>query len=353
MNVLLVVEGASDQIAVETLAERRGLELEAAGARVVRLGGAHRIAGFLDQLGPPTDRPKLAGLCDAGEEAVFRRALERAGFGSNLGRAALEELGFYVCVEDLEDELIRALGAAAVEEVLRANDDLHRFRTLQQMPAWRGRPIEAQLRRFMGSGGRRKIRYARLLVEALDPDRVPRPLERVLCHAVDVVQGSSPAVELQDYGDDDVWLAEALETDPEVMRELGGPVSRDRLRRIQPRRVADPWYFTIVQRAGGAAIGTIGVWETHHDGHSLFETGWMVLPAHQGRGVASAALALLIERVRAEPRIASIHAFPPVTNAPSNALCRKFGFELRGETEFVYASRTLNCNHWALDVSAT
>jgi hypothetical protein len=116
---------------------------------------------------------------------VFRRALERAGFGSDRTRADLERLGFYVCVADLEDELIRALGPSAVEEILRANDDLHRFRTLQQMPEWRGRAPEEQLRRFMGSGGRRKIRYARFLVEALDPGRVPRPLERVLAHAVE------------------------------------------------------------------------------------------------------------------------------------------------------------------------
>jgi RimJ/RimL family protein N-acetyltransferase len=75
----------------------------------------------------------------------------------------------------------------------------------------------------------------------------------------------------------------------------------------------------------------------------------MVLPAHQGRGVASGALALLIERVEAEPRFDRIHAFPPVTNAPSNALCRKFGFTLLGPHEFVYAGRTLHCNHWALD----
>jgi len=97
----------------------------------------------------------------------------------------MEKLGFYVCVADLEDELIRALGAAAVEGILRANGDLRRFRTLQQMPAWRGRPTEEQLRRFMGSGGRRKIRYARFLVDALDLKRVPRPLDRVLAHAAE------------------------------------------------------------------------------------------------------------------------------------------------------------------------
>jgi hypothetical protein len=183
MSAVVVVEGMSDQIAIETLAERRGVDFAAAGIQVARLEGAHRIGSFLAQLGRGDNGPRLAGLCDAGEEPVFRRALERAGLGSELTRAQMERLGFYVCVADLEDELIRALGAAAVEELLRLNGDLRRFRTLQQMPAWRGRAVEEQLRRFMGSGGRRKIRYARIFVDALDLDSVPRPLDRVLAHA--------------------------------------------------------------------------------------------------------------------------------------------------------------------------
>jgi len=182
VSVIVIVEGESDQVAVETLAQRRGVDLGALGIRVECLGGAHRIGAFLEQLGE--DRPRLAGLCDAGEEPVFRRALERAGFGSGLTRADLERLGFFVCDADLEEELIRAIGVTRVEGIVRANDDLHRFRKLQQMPAWRGRATEEQLRRFMGSGGRRKIRYARLLVEALDLDRVPRPLDRVLAHSL-------------------------------------------------------------------------------------------------------------------------------------------------------------------------
>jgi hypothetical protein len=178
VGAVVVVEGASDETALEALAGRREIDLEAAGVRIVRLGGAHRIARFLAELGPPAGGLRLAGLCDAGEEPVFRRALERAGLGSDL-----EELGFYVCDADLEDELIRALGAPAVEKILQANGDLHRFRTLQQMPAWRGRPAEKQLRRFMGSGGRRKLRYARILVEALELNRIPRPLDAVLTRA--------------------------------------------------------------------------------------------------------------------------------------------------------------------------
>jgi hypothetical protein len=186
VSVVVVVEGESDQIAIEAMAARRGIDLVAAGVRIVVLGGAHRIGRFLDQLGPLTDGLRLVGLCDANEEPVFRKALERAGFGSDLTRAEMEQLGFYVCVADLEDELIRAVGATAVEEILRANGDLHRFRTLQQMPAWRGRATEEQLRRFMGSGGRRKIRYARFLVDALDLESVPRPLDQVLTHAAEL-----------------------------------------------------------------------------------------------------------------------------------------------------------------------
>jgi hypothetical protein len=184
-STVVLVEGPSDQLAIEALAERRGVDLAAAGIRVVRLGGAHRIGTFLDELRRTSDDMRVAGLCDAGEEPVFRRALERARFGCDLTRARMEQLGFYVCVEDLEDELIRALGAAAVEEVVRANGDLRRFRALQQMPAWRDAATEEQLRRFMGSGAGRKIRYARFLIDALDHDSVPRPLDRVLAHAID------------------------------------------------------------------------------------------------------------------------------------------------------------------------
>jgi hypothetical protein len=179
---VVLVEGVSDQAAVESLAERRGRDLTGEGISVVPIGGAQAIGRFLDRFGPRGLDVKLAGLCDAAEEVQFRHGLERVGLGADLTRADMEALGFYVCVEDLEDELIRAHGADAVERVVDAHGDLASFRTLQKQPEWRGRPPEEQLRRFMGSGGRRKIRYARFLVESLDIARIPRPLERVLAH---------------------------------------------------------------------------------------------------------------------------------------------------------------------------
>jgi hypothetical protein len=181
-RAVVLVEGLSDQSAVEALAARRGRNLDAEGVAVVAIGGAQAIGRFLHRFGPQGLDVKLAGLCDAGEEGDFRRALERAGLGTDLTRADMERLGFYVCIADLEEELIRALGVAAVEQVVEAHGDLGSFRTLQKQPQWQGRTTEDQLRRFMGSGGRRKIRYARFLVEALDHAQVPRPLDLVLAH---------------------------------------------------------------------------------------------------------------------------------------------------------------------------
>jgi hypothetical protein len=182
LETVVLVEGMSDQFALEALAGRHGRDLRAEGIAVLPIGGAQAIGRFVEQFGPRGLDLRLAGLCDVGEEADFRRGLERAGLGSNLSREDMERLGFYVCVADLEDELIRALGADTVQEVVDAQGELGSFRTLQKQGPWQGRPIADQLRRFMGSGGRRKIRYASLLVDALELTRVPRPLELVLGH---------------------------------------------------------------------------------------------------------------------------------------------------------------------------
>ena len=177
LRVVVLVEGVSDQVAVETLAARRGLDLDAEGISIMPLGGATSIGRFLDLLGPRGLDLGLAGLCDAGEERYFRRGLERVGLGTNLARAEMERLGFHVCDTDLEDELIRSLGVSAVERVLDEQGDLRSFRTLQKQPAQRSWTTEQQLRRFMGSMGGRKVRYARALVTALGNARAPRPLE--------------------------------------------------------------------------------------------------------------------------------------------------------------------------------
>ena len=142
-----------------------------------------------------------------------------------------------------------------------------------------------------------------------------------------------------------------METDPAVMAELGGPVPRDAIPGAHRRRLdtiaTDPWWFVIVTDDEESA-GEIGIWETEHHGAVVHETGWMLLAAFHGRGLASAALRQLLDRARAVTRFEQLHAWPGVTNGASNALCRKFGFELLGEEEGAYRDARFPVNHWVL-----
>jgi len=178
----ILVEGLSDQAALESLALRRGWDLIAEGIGIVPLGGITNIGKFAQALGPRGLGLRLAGLYDAAEERYVMRNLHRIGLGSALTREETEALGFFVCDADLEDELVRALGTAAVERVLEVEGELESFRRFQDQPAQRGRSTDVHLRRFMGTRARRKIRYGSLLVDALQLERMPRSLDLVLSY---------------------------------------------------------------------------------------------------------------------------------------------------------------------------
>lgn len=171
VRTAVLLEGLSDLAAVEALAARRGRNLAAEGVCVVPMGGAMNIGRYAGLLGQPGLGLRLAGLCDEREQRFYDRGLERAG---------APRRDFFVCVADLEDELIRALGPARVEEVVRDEGDLRAWQTFLRQPAQHGRPRQQQLRRFLGTKKGRKIRYGRLLVEALDPEEVPAPLDDLL-----------------------------------------------------------------------------------------------------------------------------------------------------------------------------
>ena len=181
-RAVVLVEGESDRAALELLASRLGRHLGAEGVSVVAIGGTKNIRSALLRFGPTGLDVRLAGLCDEGEEGDYRRGLERAGLGSALTRADMEALGFFVCVKDLEDELIRALGPRRVVRLIEAQGEAGPWRTFLRQPAQQGRPIEALLRRFMGTRSGRKLLYARIMVAALDLDRIPKPLAGALNH---------------------------------------------------------------------------------------------------------------------------------------------------------------------------
>ncbi|MFI5765371.1 TOPRIM nucleotidyl transferase/hydrolase domain-containing protein [Streptomyces sp. NPDC051563] len=168
VRTVVLLEGASDAEAVDALATMRGRNLAAEGVCVLPMGGAMSIARFAGFLGPRGLGLRLTGLCDEGEREFYVRGWERAG---------ARPQGFFVCAADLEDELIRALGVPRVEELVREEGDHRALRTFLRQPAQRGRTPEQQVRRFLGTKKGRKIRYGRVLVEALGPGQVPEPLD--------------------------------------------------------------------------------------------------------------------------------------------------------------------------------
>jgi len=182
LRAVVLVEGASDQLALEVLARRRGRDLEREAVRVVAMSGATNIGHYLERYGPAGLGVTVAGLYDAAEERFFRQALERIGVHPGPPPDGLEEYGFFGCSADLEDELIRAIGAEQVERIVEAEGEIVSFRRLQRQPAQRERSLHDQLRRLMGGRSGGKYRYAQLMAEAVDLDRVPRPLNAVLDH---------------------------------------------------------------------------------------------------------------------------------------------------------------------------
>ena len=159
---------------------------------------------------------------------------------------------------------------------------------------------------------------------------------------------------LRDITMDDVPLYTRMVRDPGMMAELGGPLPpdgieqkvKDIVRDVEAGRI---WYFVILE--DGADAGTVCVWDHEEDGQTITEIGWMVALEFQGRGLASAAVRSVLDRARSEGRWEQIHAYPAVTNGPSNAICRKNGFTLAGEKEIVYAGRTLRVNDWRLTIN--
>jgi RimJ/RimL family protein N-acetyltransferase len=163
-------------------------------------------------------------------------------------------------------------------------------------------------------------------------------------------------VRLEPWGKGDRPLLEKLMGEPEMTKHLGGPETREKIVERQARyeRVGDAGagrMFRIVEAATGEAVGSVGYWERSRRGEQVYEIGWSVLPAFQGRGIAGEAANLAIEMARAEKKHQSAHAFPSVENLPSNAICRKLGFTLVEEAEFEYPpGNFMRCNDWRLDL---
>ena len=162
-------------------------------------------------------------------------------------------------------------------------------------------------------------------------------------------------IRLEPWGVEDLPLLQKCLGDPAMMEHLGGPESEEKIAERQARyEQPGSKQFKIVDEATGEGAGWVGYWEREWRGEDVYEIGWAVIPAFQGRGIAAAATleAIVIAREDGERRF--LHAYPSVDNAPSNAICRKAGFTLLGPVEFEYPKgHFMQCNDWRLDLFET
>ena len=167
---------------------------------------------------------------------------------------------------------------------------------------------------------------------------------------------SEPEFLIEPWGEDDLPLLHRLLGDPAMTEHLGGPESPEKIEERHGRYLAgdvSAKMFKVVDASTGESVGSVGYWERESHEGQVWETGWMVLPEFQGRGIATVATAQVIDRCRAERTHRYLYAYPSVDNGASNAICRKLGFELLGAEDFEYpkgSGNIMRCNDWRLDL---
>jgi hypothetical protein len=200
VRTIVLVEGVTDELALTLAARRSGRDLKAEGVSVVLINGAHAISRFLRQLAAEEPGAKLAGLYDEGEEEVIRAALERAGYGPNLDRSQLEGVGFFACIADLEDELIRAASETDLSRLVELEGDAQPWRTFRNQHAWHGRPVDQQFRRFIRSLSERNSRLVMGRIGAEPAGDIASPRKRADFRVVPHIDLVVPLLQLADAG---------------------------------------------------------------------------------------------------------------------------------------------------------
>jgi RimJ/RimL family protein N-acetyltransferase len=166
-------------------------------------------------------------------------------------------------------------------------------------------------------------------------------------------------MELRDITTDDLPLYEGFYGDPSMMKHLGGAWQKERIpqklrQNLEVVEAGTAWVFKVMpDHDSSQAAGLVCIWEHVWRGEPVNEIGWMILPAFQGRGLASRAVRAILEKARAEGRWDIVHALPAKANEPSNGVCRKAGFTLVEECDLEWNSQAMRCNHWLLDLRST
>jgi RimJ/RimL family protein N-acetyltransferase len=157
------------------------------------------------------------------------------------------------------------------------------------------------------------------------------------------------SITLTPWSLEDHDLLHAINSDPVQMAHVGGVETDEKIADRNARYARDPRQLRI--GVDGEPAGWVGFWEREWNGEQVYEIGWSVLRAFQGRGVATRATLLALERARQAGGPRAVHAFPNTDNAPSNAVCRRAGFRLLGEADLEYPPGNLErVNDWRIDL---
>lgn len=189
-RAVVLLEGASDVAAVGVLARRRGIDT-AGPVQLLDLHGVTNVRRVLVHLAQDAPWVEVLGLCDAAEVGFVLGALG-AVHGQVEGVEALPAHGFFVCRDDLEQELIRGLGDERTVEVVEELGLGPKLAALRQQPAWRDRPLADQLHRFCGVASGRKTLMAGAMAAALATDECPVPIELLLARMTRTSSSTSP-----------------------------------------------------------------------------------------------------------------------------------------------------------------
>ncbi|MCC9308223.1 GNAT family N-acetyltransferase [Kitasatospora sp. RB6PN24] len=163
-------------------------------------------------------------------------------------------------------------------------------------------------------------------------------------------------VRIEPWAEEDLGLLQLINTE-EMRKHVGGPEGPEALlvrhqRYLEFPHLGTGQMFRIVTGPEGAKAGSVGYHSRRWHGEQVFEMGWNVLPPFQGRGIAAVAARLAAEHAAATGRHTWLHAFPSVDNPASNAVCRRAGFTLIGETEFEYPpGRFMLSNDWRVNLA--
>jgi RimJ/RimL family protein N-acetyltransferase len=160
-------------------------------------------------------------------------------------------------------------------------------------------------------------------------------------------------VALVPWSDADVAVLERANS-AEMTVFLGGPESREDLAARQAQYLEfagtdDGAMFRV--EVDGTPAGYAGWWREDHEGEPVCEIGCAVEPAWQGRGVATEALRRVIDlaiTTTGWPVVGYSH----VANEASSRLCRRLGFDLRGQGVFASDDGDVEVDIWIIDPRA-